>query len=83
MLLVEAARPLVARRFRARGPGALNAGMQWRAKAMRRVVELLAFLLLALALAIPLADRFGVSRPSWTLAGISIALPTTFAVTAH
>jgi len=50
---------------------------------MRRVVELLAFLLLALALAVPLADRFGLPRPTWTLAGVSIALPTTFAATAH
>ncbi len=57
--------------------------MHWRAKMMRRVVELLAFLLLALALAIPLADRFGVPRPSWTLAGVSIAPPATFAATAH
>lgn len=57
--------------------------MHGRAKAMRRVVELLAFLLLALALAIPLADRFGVSRPSWTLAAGSFALPATFARTAH
>lgn len=57
--------------------------MQWRAKAMRRVVELLAFLLLALALAVPLADRFGVPRHVLTLAGGSFALPATFARTAH
>lgn len=50
---------------------------------MRRVVELLAFLLLALALAIPLADRFGVSPRSWTLASGSFALPATFARTPH
>ena len=50
---------------------------------MRRFVELLAFLLLALALAIPLADRFGVQRPGWTLAGVSIAIPATFARTSH
>lgn len=57
--------------------------MHWRAKMMRRVVELLAFLLLALALAVPLADRFGLQRPGWTLAGASFALPATFAVTSH
>ena len=57
--------------------------MHWRAKFMRRFVELLAFLLLALALAIPLADRFGVQRPGWTLAGVSMAIPATFARTSH
>ena len=57
--------------------------MHRRAKILRRFVELLAFLLLALALAVPLADRFGVPRPSWTLAGLSIAPPATFAATAH
>lgn len=50
---------------------------------MRRFVELLAFLLLALALAIPLADRFGVSRPRWTQAGLAIAVPATFAAAPH
>lgn len=59
------------------------ARMHGRAKAMRRVVELLAFLLLALALAIPLADRFGVQRPRWTTASLSLALPSAFATTAH
>jgi hypothetical protein len=57
--------------------------MHWRAKALRRVVELLAFLLLALALAIPLADRFDVPRPSWTPADAAIAIPAPFARTTH
>ncbi|MDO9488433.1 MAG: hypothetical protein Q7J32_08670 [Sphingomonadaceae bacterium] len=57
--------------------------MHRRAKTIRRVVELLAFLLLALALAVPLADRFGLQRPQWTLAHASIGLPATFAISSH
>jgi hypothetical protein len=48
---------LVALRLSPGAGPAIDHCMQWRGPAMRRLVELLAFALLALALAVPLADR--------------------------
>jgi hypothetical protein len=57
--------------------------MEPRAKAMRRLVELLAFLLLALAVAIPLADRFGLGEWRSALASLKPAVPAAFAAAVH